>query len=151
MSKTYAVIENGMVVNVIVWDGKAAMSWGGNQSLIQISQLGGASSGISQSGGGPIPGIGWSYANGVFTPPPEPEQTAEDLAAQNLALAQAAYNVATAKITALNEQIEDADYAGTTEAEVSTALTAWTDYRKQLRAYIKAGDGSNALPPPPAN
>lgn len=139
MSKTYAVIENGIVVNVIIWDGKAAMGWGGDQSLIQIAQSGGGAT-------APIPGIGWSYANGVFTPPPSPPLTPESIAANNLALAQAAYNVATSKITALNEQIADSDYAGTTEAEVSAALISWTDYRKQLRAYIKTGDGRLALP-----
>ncbi|MEB1007762.1 hypothetical protein VC862_24590 [Citrobacter braakii] len=139
MSQTYAVIENGMVVNVIIWDGKATMGCGGQQSLIQIPQ----------SGGGPTPGIGWSYADGVFTPPPSPPLTPESMAAKNLALAQAAYNVATAKITALNEQIADADYAGTTEDEVNDELTAWTDYRKQLRSYIKENDGSKDFPVAP--
>lgn len=138
MNKTYAVIENGMVLNVIVWDGKASMGWGGDQLAIQISQSGSSA---------PTPGIGWSYANGVFTPPPPTSPlTPENIADKNLALAQAAYNVATAKITALNEQIEDADYAGTTEAEVNADLIAWTDYRKQLRAYIKTGDGGLNLP-----
>lgn len=139
MSKTYAVIENGMVINVIVWDGKASMVWGGDHLAIQILQSGTGTS-------APTPGIGWSYANGVFTPPPSPPLTPENIAAKNLAQAQAAYNVATSKITALNEQIADADYAGTTEAEVSAALISWTDYRKQLRAYIKTGDGRLALP-----
>lgn len=128
-----------MVVNVIVWDGKAAMGWGGDQSLIQITQ-----SWVGTTA--PIPGIGWSYADGVFTPPPSPPLTPESIAAKNLALAQTSYNVATAKITALNEQVADGDYAGTTEAEVNAELTAWTDYRKQLRAYIKTGDGNLALP-----
>ncbi|EPC7128935.1 TPA: hypothetical protein RI347_000866 [Escherichia coli] len=139
MSTTYAVIENGMVVNVIIWDGVTSIGFGGDQLTIQIAQ-----SGVGTSA--PIPGIGWSYENGVFTPPPSPPLTPESMAAKNLALAQAAYNVATAKITALNEQIADADYAGTTEDEVNDELTAWTDYRKQLRAYIKTGDGNLALP-----
>lgn len=142
MSKTYAVIENGMVINVIVWDGKTSMAWRGDQLAIQIAQ-----SGVGTSS--PIPGIGWSYENGVFTPPPSPPLTPESIAAKNLALAQAAYNVATTKITALNEQIADADYAGTTEAEVNADLITWTDYRKKLRAYIKANDGSKDLPVAP--
>ena len=143
MSKIYAVIENGMVINVIVWDGKASMGWGGDQLAIQILQSGTGTS-------APTPGIGWSYANGVFTPPPSPPLTPENIAAKNLAQAQAAYNVATSKITALNEQIADADYAGTTEAEVNADLIAWTDYRKNLRAYIKENDGSKDLPDAPA-
>lgn len=139
MSKTYAVIENGMVVNVIIWDGKTSMGWGGDQLTIQIAQ-----SGVGTST--PMPGIGWSYENGVFTPPPSPPLTPENIAAKNLALAQVEYNLATAKITALNEQIADADYAGTTEAEVNADLIAWTNYRKNLRAYIKENDGSKDLP-----
>lgn len=144
MSKTYAVIENGMVVNVIVWDGETSIGFGGNQIAIQIYQ-----SGVGTTT--PTPGIGWSYANGVFTPPPEPEQTEENIAAQNLALAQASYNVATVKINSLNEQIEDTDYAGTTEDEVKEGLTAWTRYRTALRAYIKGDDGSQPLPAYPQN
>ncbi|HEP1898758.1 TPA: hypothetical protein VCC33_004628 [Kluyvera cryocrescens] len=63
--------------------------------------------------------------------------------------AAAEYERATVTIGALNEQIEDADYAGTSEEAVKESLASWTDYRKQLRAYIKAGDGSKALPVAP--
>ncbi|MGC6745065.1 hypothetical protein ACP0HM_12180 [Escherichia coli] len=145
MSKTYAVIENGTVVNVIVWDGETAIGFGGNQIAIQIAQSGDGTS-------APTPGIGWSYANGVFIPPPEPEQTAEDLAAQNPALAQAAYNVATAK----NHCTERADRRfglrrGQQKNAVKVELEAWTRYRIALRAYIRGEDGSQPLPASPLN
>ncbi|HGY3114855.1 TPA: hypothetical protein ACNVUO_005241 [Escherichia coli] len=136
MADLYAVVENRTVVNVIVWDG-IDLDFGDDIEAIRISA--GAAD------------IGWLYTDGQFTAPPPPELSEEELAQKNMALAQTEYNVATAKITALNEQIEDADYAGTTEDEVRSALTAWTDYRKQLRAYIKVGDGRDALPPQPDN
>lgn len=47
--------------------------------------------------------------------------------------------------------IEDADYAGTTEEEVKTALAEWTDCRKQLLAYIKADDYRHKLPSAPVS
>ena len=95
-------------------------------------------------------GIGWLYDGSKFIAPVV-EKTPEELAAENLSTAQSEYDRATAVINGLNEQIEDADYAGTTEAEVNADLMVWTDYRKQLRAYLKAGDGSSVLPPSPAH
>lgn len=90
-------------------------------------------------------GPGWSYDGETFTAPVI-VKTPEEVAAENISTAQSEYERASEHITALNEQIEDADYAGTTENEVETELATWTDYRKQLRAYIKAGDGSQELP-----
>lgn len=54
----YAVVENGVVVNTIVWDGDAWTSPIGSTAI-------------------PIPdgayvGIGSTYANGTFGPPPQP-------------------------------------------------------------------------------
>ncbi|MDP8717047.1 MULTISPECIES: hypothetical protein [Serratia] len=93
-------------------------------------------------------GIGWSYDGQEFTAPVI-VKTPEEIASENMATARSEYDRATDIITALNEQIEDADYDGTTEENVKAELAEWTDYRKQLRAYIKAGDGSQELPPPP--
>uniref|UniRef100_UPI0030090F37 hypothetical protein n=2 Tax=Enterobacterales TaxID=91347 RepID=UPI0030090F37 len=89
------------------------------------------------------------YANGQFTAPPEPELTPDELAAKNLLTAQAAYENASNKITALNEQIQDDDFDGTTEVTVKAELAAWTNYRKDLRAYIKNADGNQPLPTAP--
>ena len=52
MNASYAVIENGMVVNVIVWDGEAEFTVPDNQQLINISD-------ISEQ-----PGIGWVIQTG---------------------------------------------------------------------------------------
>ncbi|QFH73098.1 hypothetical protein FR762_25420 (plasmid) [Enterobacter sp. E76] len=141
MSKTFAVIENETVVNVIIWDGMSSMACGGNQSYIQIAQ-----SGVGSSA--PLPGVGWSYKNGKFTQPPAPEPSPDEMAARNIASAHVAYESATKTINALTEQIEDNDYTGTTEDTIRAELAAWITYRVSLRTYIRVGDGSQILPSP---
>lgn len=69
MNASYAVIENGMVVNVIVWDGEAEFTVPDNQQLINISD-------ISEQ-----PGIGWVYSDGGFTAPPTQERSHDELVA----------------------------------------------------------------------
>lgn len=69
MNTSYAVIENGMVVNVIVWDGEAEFTVPDNQQLINISD-------ISEQ-----PGIGWVYSDGGFTAPPTQERSHDELVA----------------------------------------------------------------------
>lgn len=63
----------------------------------------------------------------------------------NLQKAQSEYDIATLKIDALSQQIEDED--GDIKTLESTKTT-WTDYRKSLRAYLKT-DGSGDLPVSP--
>lgn len=53
----YAAIKDGIVINVIVWDASSEYDPGEGVGLVCID-------GIEA-------GIGWSYANGVFTPPVE--------------------------------------------------------------------------------
>ncbi|EFL6482629.1 TPA: tail fiber assembly protein [Escherichia coli] len=66
MNASYAVIENGMVVNVIVWDGEDEFTVPDNLQLINISD-------ISEQ-----PGIGWAYSDGVFTAPLPPERSHDE-------------------------------------------------------------------------
>ncbi len=72
-----AQILNGVVVNVVVYDG--AMVFPGFET-VNITNI------------DPAPGIGWAYANGVFTPP--------DYAAIEAAKLQALYAAAKALLTA---------------------------------------------------
>jgi hypothetical protein len=48
----YAIIENGVVTNVVVWDGETSYNPDGELVLID---------GLT-----PEPGIGWDYINGEF-------------------------------------------------------------------------------------
>ena len=55
---TYAIVENGVIANVIVWDGVTEYTSPNGTTLIQIPD-------------GTYTGIGATYSNGVFGPPPQ--------------------------------------------------------------------------------
>ncbi len=69
MNASYADLENGMVVNVIVWDGEDEFTVPDNLQLINISD-------ISEH-----PGIGWGYSDGVLPAPLPPERSHDELVA----------------------------------------------------------------------
>ena len=55
----YALVDNtGLVVNIIIWDGES--DWQPPEGLIAVPLTDGAA-------------IGWSYVEGEFIAPPEPE------------------------------------------------------------------------------
>ena len=60
MKKKYALIQNGKVVNVIVWDGQSEIS--NSDNLVEVTENA---------------GIGWDYVDGKFSDnrpePTEPE------------------------------------------------------------------------------
>ncbi|WP_370559429.1 tail fiber assembly protein [Edwardsiella tarda] len=120
MSKTYAVIENGKVVNIIVWDGKTSMGLGGNQLTIQIAQ-----SGVGTSA--TIPSIGWSYENGVFTAPDvqEPVKSHDEFVAEAEAEKHSRIDTATRRIVVWQTKLLMGRKL--TDAE-SASLNAWMDY-----------------------
>jgi hypothetical protein len=61
MNKQYAIIQDGKVINVVVWDGES--TWSDSDKAVQLTDNA---------------GIGWDYANGKFTDNrPEPVQVDE--------------------------------------------------------------------------
>ena len=60
MEKTYAVIQEGKVVNVVIWDGES--DWSDSANAVEITDSA---------------GIGWDYANGKFTDNRPPKEDAE--------------------------------------------------------------------------
>lgn len=58
MIKTYALIKNGVVENVALWDGEADWSVPDEYQIAEC--VNGAA-------------IGWTYVDGEFSPPPEVE------------------------------------------------------------------------------
>ena len=136
MIKRYALVKDNVVENLIAWDGEGDL-FPGYDAIELSDEL--------------IASVGWSYDGKTFTAPPEPAKTPEEQAAENRAIAHSEYDRATIVINELNEQIQDEDYDGTTEEAVKDELAAWTNYRKELRAYIKAADGSQQLPSAPSN
>lgn len=111
MSNTYAVIENGTVVNVVLWDGESEWS---PDNGIAIP----AADGV---------GIGWSYAEGVFTAPyiPEPVKSHDELVAQAEAEKRARIDAATSRIVAWQTKLLMGRKLTDDE---SASLNAWIDY-----------------------
>jgi hypothetical protein len=59
MKKTYALIENGKVVNVIIWDEESDLDF--SEDLVEITNNA---------------GIGWDYVDGKFSDNrPKPTET----------------------------------------------------------------------------
>jgi hypothetical protein len=56
---TYAIVENGVVVNTVEWDGATPWQPPASTTTVQIPD-------------GAYVGIGSTYANGVFGEPPQP-------------------------------------------------------------------------------
>jgi hypothetical protein len=65
MERTWALVKDAIVENVIVWDGASDWSPPADCILVETTNI------------DPAPGPGWTYADGVFTTleePDEPEQ-----------------------------------------------------------------------------
>lgn len=129
----YALIKNDVVVNVIEWDGEAEFTVPDNQQLVNITDI------IEP------PGIGWSYSKGVFTAPPPPERSHDELVAdaeqQKSALLTAANNT----IAPLQDAV-DLDIA--TDSEQSQLL-AWKKYRVLLNRVDTSAAPEIEWPTPP--
>lgn len=134
MANKYAVIDGGVVINLIVWDGETELP----------SELGTPVAATSEVS------IGWGYDGKNYSSPSEPEKSQDDISLLNLATAQSEYDKATAKINSLTERIQDTDFKDVTEIVVKSSLAEWTNYRKELRAYLNS-DGLNDLPASPDN
>lgn len=55
---TYAIVENGLVTNIIVWDGIASFTPPNGSTLVKVPD-------------GTYTGPGATYSNGIFGPPPQ--------------------------------------------------------------------------------
>lgn len=152
---SYALFKDGFVSNVVVWDGQGNIFDSFSPVEIKDSFM---------------PDIGDAYVGSVLYPMPrdgyeytfnsdslEWEITTEGeedkqrlLALQNIATAQAEYNRASDKITALQQQIDDEDYSGgDTATSIAADKATWVSYRKALRGYIATANGGAILPESP--
>lgn len=61
-AETYAVIENGTVINVVLWDGQTEWAPPVGSTAVVIPE-------------GAVAGIGYTYANAVFITPTLPMST----------------------------------------------------------------------------
>lgn len=117
MTGTYALIENGIVINTIVWDGEPPMDFGEGIESVRYEPE------------NTFVTIGYHYANGVFSPAPLTEEEEE------AALSQKRLNNIQQKTNLLNEGTQRIVVWQTklligrklTAAETA-ALNAWLDY-----------------------
>lgn len=125
----YAIIEAGIVANVVLWDGNAE-NWqppsGATAIAIPVGQV-------------VNPGYTWNGA--IFSAPPTPANT--QTAVQQAAAAWAAYQ-ANAR-AALN--VSDVTILRCYESGV-VVPTTWTIYRRSLRAIMSATSGDATQPMP---
>jgi len=152
MMSDYAIVQDSFVINTVEWDGNGNIFDG--YITFEVDSGNAAS-------------IGDAYINSTLYPKPRDgydydfdneklewvitaegaTQKAKLQAEINLAIAQSEYDRASDKIDAFDDQIEDEDYTATdTEAVVKSNRSAWITYRKSLRAYISAADGTVTLP-----
>lgn len=122
----YAIISNGIVINTIMWDGKSEAGLNPDEESILLQDDDAA-------------GVGYTYNNGVFSPPPlteEEKKLQAQLAIQELIDTKSALmTFAGNKISTLSDAVELEMATLEEEAE----LTLWKKYRVLLnRVDIKS-------------
>ncbi len=111
----YAIVDqNGNVINTVVWDGEN--DWVPPEGTTVIA--------AGDSGAG----IGWTYKDGVFTPPPAPEVPKEDLVAQAEQQKANLMSEGSQTISILQDAVD----LGMATDDEKTQLTAWKKYRVLL-------------------
>lgn len=109
----YTLISDDLVKNIIIWNGEGDLF----PEYIAVE----LSDNIAV-------GVGWSYADGVFTPPPEPEKTPEELISAANIQKSSLLSAANATIVPLQDAV---DLAMATDEEIAL-LTEWRKYRVLL-------------------
>ncbi len=114
--KRYALIENGLVINIILWDGEAEYNPGDNIVIIQND----------------LAEIGDFYSDGVFSKPPKTDEEIknDDLVKTNMNLNRKStlMSKATERVSILQDAV---DLEMATSEEVAL-LTKWKKYRVLL-------------------
>ncbi|EKS6745954.1 tail fiber assembly protein [Enterobacter kobei] len=114
--QNYALIKNGVVENVVIWDGEGDIF--DDYTAVKLDGL--------------TAGIGWTYDGEQFTAPPEPEPTPEELIAQAEAKKKSL-------IAAANDYMDNRQWPGKaalgrlTDAE-KEQYNLWLDYLDGLEA-----------------
>jgi len=131
MGALWVHTENGTVVETI--DFSPVDRYHPDYEWIDVSEL------------DPQPAYGWSYADGVFSPPVVHVPTPEDIYARNMVVRNELLDIATREINPLQDAV-DLDEA--TAAETAL-LKKWKQYRVAVNR-INLYDESPAWPDRPA-
>ncbi|MGF6492783.1 hypothetical protein ABIE56_000940 [Luteibacter sp. 621] len=131
--KTYAVVQDGVIVNVVAWDGVTAWEAPDGTEVVEIPADVNA-------------GIGWSFAAGVFTAPPPPvtpPTSADQILAENTAPRNAMRYAATRAIPPLQDAV---DIGEAIDADASM-LKAWKTFRVAVNGVVLTANPSWPSPP----
>ncbi|MCC7581571.1 tail fiber assembly protein [Enterobacter roggenkampii] len=110
MIKRYALVKNGVVENLVSWNGEGELF-----SEFVTVELNDDS----------VASVGWSYNGKEFTPPPEPEKTHAELVVEADAEKQSRLDYATTRIVVWQTKLMMGRKLTTDE---TAALNAWMDY-----------------------
>lgn len=106
----YALVKNNAVENIVSWDGEGDLF--SEYHVVELTNDMPAS-------------VGWNYDGKVFTPPPEPEKTREELIAEADAEKQSRLDYASSKIVVWQTKLLMGRKLTTEE---TASLNAWMDY-----------------------
>lgn len=109
MANSYAVVKDGIVINIVVWDGETEWQPDDGEA-VKIDN---------------VAGIGWLYDGKEFTPPPEPDKTHAELVVEADAEKQSRLDYATTRIVVWQTKLLMGRKLTTDEA---ASLNAWMDY-----------------------
>lgn len=112
----YAIIKDGIVINIIVWDGEAEMGLADDEQTVLVPE-------------GAIPHIGYGYKDGVFEAPPVPD---EDIVQANTWFKARLTTEANQQIAMLTDATDPDIMGDDINPEDVTNLKLWKAYRVQL-------------------
>ncbi|MBK0095280.1 tail fiber assembly protein [Erwinia sp. S63] len=141
MTGTYALIQDGVVINTILWDGPEAspMEFADGVTYLEFPD-----------GEGVCPAIGWFYDGETFTSPPLTEEEIAALKQQKIDNNVAAKVSLIAQATVSIAPLQDAvDLDEATDAETAS-LKAWKQYRIAVNRIDAITSGDIAWPEQPA-
>lgn len=125
----YALISNGVVVNIVVWDGSGDLF--SDYQTVNLDEINA--------------GIGWSYSDGEFSPPPAPEVSQEELVSQAEMNKQSLLISARSTISIWQTELQ----LGIISDDDKASLISWLAFIKEVQAIDtnSAPDISWPIPP----
>lgn len=131
MNNQYAVVVNDMVTNIVLWDGMA--EWEPDEG-VAVPLADNAN-------------IGWSYVDGKFSPPPEPEKTHDELIEE--AVAKKNSLIFSANEFMNSKQWPGKAAIGRLKGDELAQYILWLDYLDALEAVDTSSAPDIKWPTPP--
>lgn len=113
----YAIVENGVVVNIVIWDGVAEWSPNTGQTAVEIKD-------------GDEVGIGYSFIDGEFVAPVLPVPTHEELVTE----AERKKSQILLTINEITQTWQTQLALGIITDEDKATLTLWMKYAQEVQA-----------------